>query len=589
MKKVFKILMICLFLSSLCKPARAEEEGFDMSIWSFKILLQHADQSDELKVVRFKNKDSGRDGFCMEPLVDYVPTGNVYVKEEVRDKAVFDIFRAYELLGEDYYIAAQLMIWENNTGVRYSFEGKDAADYGEADILETIKGFNDPIIEEEYTIDAIRNKENSITVKGLSDYEIESSGVQILSTENEQIKFQISEGNCDIILRSKKNIETGSYRYHSETSQDLFSYEGDYSPAKRIIYHLNGIDESFSVSFTKTDEGGRSLEGTVFSVYAIDEQGDREILLIKKGTPIDFNEVYQEEHSSVETSERYQRYFDGTYFQSEEIGFFPYSYGDHEGTAFVCNDDELVKTFQLLNARFIKDYVATDSEVQTIDDLDPDQTYLIAETKPLNGYEFSSDPLIKTDAQKAKEHVYSFVNHKRHYDLKLYKENEEHTILLDGARFSLTYEKDGEEKSYEFVTGALNIFKDEEGAYVLYRHESDENVYIGEFKGNSFIKENMRPGRYYYCISDDTNINNCSLYKSTEVSTGSFRIEDLPYDAKVTVRELKAPKGYFIDENEYELHADIDYSSLTFKNYRVNQFDIFANKRHKIPKTCIGS
>ena len=139
------------------------------------------------------------------------------------------------------------------------------------------------------------------------------------------------------------------------------------------------------------------------------------------------------------------------------------------------------------------------------------------------------------------------------------------------------------------MTGALNIFKDEEGAYVLYRHESDENVYIGEFKGNSFIKENMRPGRYYYCIGDDTNINNCSLYRSTEVSSGSFRIEDLPYDAKVTVRELKAPKGYFIDENEYELHANIDYSSLTFKNYRVNQFDIFANKRHKIPKTCIGN
>ena len=60
MKKVFKILMICLFLSSLWKPARAEEEGFDMSVWSFKILLQHADQSDELKVVRFKNKESGR-------------------------------------------------------------------------------------------------------------------------------------------------------------------------------------------------------------------------------------------------------------------------------------------------------------------------------------------------------------------------------------------------------------------------------------------------------------------------------------------------------------------------------------------------
>jgi hypothetical protein len=82
------------------------QETEDMSKWSFKILLQHADQLDELKVVRFYNRESGRYGFCMEAGVDYDPKNSIYCKEEIEDKSIFDIVKAYEMLGEDYYIAA---------------------------------------------------------------------------------------------------------------------------------------------------------------------------------------------------------------------------------------------------------------------------------------------------------------------------------------------------------------------------------------------------------------------------------------------------------------------------------------------------
>ena len=154
------------------------------------------------------------------------------------------------------------------------------------------------------------------------------------------------------------------------------------------------------------------------------------------------------------------------------------------------------------------------------------------------------------------------------------------------------YKENGKEKSYEFVTGALNIPQDKPADHVLYRHENDENIYVGEFKNGSFIKRDARPGTYYYKITDDLNINDSSLLNKTcEVSEGSYQIKDIPYDETVRVEELEAPKGYFIDEAVYSIDADLDYSSLVFRNYRVNRFDIYGNKKQKhiIPKTCIGN
>ena len=125
MKSVLKTLLTLFIIFSGIQITYAEELE-DMSKWSFKILLQHADQSDKLKVVRFKNKETDRFGFCLEPEVDYAPLEYSYEKSLFDDDRVFNIYRAFENLGEDYYIAAQLMIWEYKTGVRYSFDGKDA-------------------------------------------------------------------------------------------------------------------------------------------------------------------------------------------------------------------------------------------------------------------------------------------------------------------------------------------------------------------------------------------------------------------------------------------------------------------------------
>ncbi|MBQ1323711.1 MAG: hypothetical protein IIY30_07965, partial [Erysipelotrichaceae bacterium] len=69
MKKIRNLILIALFILLPFQKIDAQEAE-DMSKWSFKILLQHCDQNDAIKIVKFKNKESGRYGFCLEAEVD---------------------------------------------------------------------------------------------------------------------------------------------------------------------------------------------------------------------------------------------------------------------------------------------------------------------------------------------------------------------------------------------------------------------------------------------------------------------------------------------------------------------------------------
>ena len=234
-------------------------------------------------------------------------------------------------------------------------------------------------------------------------------------------------------------------------------------------------------------------------------------------------------------------------------------------------------------------YQTKGNEIETIENLVDGKQYILCESKPRNGYVFVNDPCMFIDQEKAEGEVLEFQNRIRRYDLRLYKENPEHSILLNGAKFSLSYEEDGKTKERIFVTGALNIRQKNDKKYVLYRHEKDGNIYVGEFTDGYFIKEDAIPGKYYYCLSDDTTVNDSSLLnRETEVILGAFEIDDLPYDSSLHLTELKAPKGYYIEEAEFTIDPDLDYSLITFKNYRVNEFEIVQGRKRKIPKTCIG-
>lgn len=597
MKKALKIMLTVFILCIGIQTVHAQETE-DMSKWSFKILLQNCDQLDELKIVRFKNRETGRYGFCLQPELDYAPKDYFYVKNRYENEEIYKIYKAFEKLGEDYYIAAQLMIWEKLCGIRYSFDGKDAADFGEKEILNVIETISDEVLAEEMTVYASRGEEASANIEGLEQYDVFSSDVTIVERKGDNLRFVFDSDkkDCRIVLKSNILKIEGSYEYHSEESQDIYSFEGNSDRQKKIDLHIEEESNDgrfFTFSFSKKDKGGKPIEGALFQVFEIDEEGE-EILFIQKGMRIDLAELF-DEMKSIDVSERYEKYISGSYFLSEEIGLFPYAIEAagqiHRGMAFVCDDLNLTKGKALLAyANKERELYSSDRETNIIDHLDTGRQYILCETEPKKGYTFASNPCVLMSPENAMKEAAEFINEKRHFDLRLYKVNEDRNILLNGAKFRVSYEDNGKRRDLLYVTGALNIQKDEEGTYVVYRHENEDIIRAGKFADDFCIIENVIPGKYYYAITDNPNKNSSSLLKrETEVAEGSFQITDLPYFSDIEVTELQAPKGYFIEEASFRIDPDIDYSEIVFRNFRMNKAVIIPEKRYSIPKTCVGN
>ena len=600
MKKLLKYLLIICVIFSPFRSISAQETE-DMSKWSFKILLQHADQLDELKVVRFYNKESGKYGFCMEAGVDYDPKNSIYSKEEIEDEVVFDIVKAYEILGEDYYIAAQLMIWENRSGIRYSFDGKDAADFGEEKIKEMIESFEKDEEELVYETTAEKERDNEVILSDLDEYRLLDSNLENVRIQNDRILYDLpdeKQGPYHISLVSKRKETEGSFLYHSDTSQDLFSFEGSIVKRKDIRIMINTETETASIRFTKRDMNEDAISGAEFTLYQLDENGDQILNIALKGSKIDMNALLKDaaldEDIKVTVSERYQKYLNGTVLEAAECGYFDYEIhsldSEETGRVYICEDDQVCsKEMNRYRVHEVGKYISLNADKNVIEGLQKDKKYILCESHPKNGYVFESDPCMFIDLKSDPDKNYHFVNRIRSYDLRLYKENEDHSILLNGAKFRIRYQDGGDIKERIYVTGAICIRQNDDKRYVLYRREKDENIYIGEFKDGYFIKTDMIPGTYYYLVTDDININDRSLLKEEiKVILGGFEIEDMPYESLIEAEELEAPKGYFIDEPVYEIVPDLDYSEIIFRNYRVNSFIMIPEQKRKIPKTCIG-
>jgi hypothetical protein len=153
----------------------------------------------------------------------------------------------------------------------------------------------------------------------------------------------------------------------------------------------------------------------------------------------------------------------------------------------------------------------------------------------------------------------------------------------------MEYDDGSQLHKIQFVTGALNFIQTKDRKYVIYRYEHSDDVKVAEFKDPYLIIENVPYGRYYYYLSNDQDIDlNKLKNKYVDVSEGAYMIANLPYNASVRIRELKAPNGYHIDSETYTLIPDIGYDQITYTNSRVNTAEIIPENRRKIPKTCIG-
>ena len=600
MKKLFTILSI-LTLLILPYQLKAEDDPEDMSVFRIAILLQHCDQSDQIKVVRLRNTITGRDAFCLQPYVNYKPTANEYYKIANSDSMLYDLYSAYEQLGksDEAFITVQLMIWEELFDELFTFDGKDASDFLEQEVLEILdqeKPEPDVINQEVYP-----GQQKTVTVEGLNKYDIDSD-VEIIQTDEENIAFVVNEYSSDTLninLEPKNSVPEGGYTYVSENSQDIYSFEGNFERLNSKVIKIKVLEDDLSITYSKSDLNDNPIKGAKFTLYRIDPEADDMLYFLKKGSEIDLYEKllddvtgYDRNNLSITVSERYSGYIDGGIIKTEEFGYFPFAikYSDvpvKEGRIYVT--DELDDDFTAVQAEKIKTVESGIEAVNTVNGLKHDSRYYFCESEPKKGYTYVDYPcrIIDTSSDQNLEQMH-FYNDSRTYTLRLIKNNPDRTIALNGALLRLSYMDGDTEKQFIFKTGALNIFKEDDHKYLIYTYEDSNDYKVKKFQGDQYIEEGVAYGRYYYYLSDDDNIDPSKINKVTTVEQGSFQIEDLPYSSGLILEELEAPKGYFIDEASFEVNADIAYSDITFTNSRVNSFDIIPGNQRKIPKTCIG-
>jgi len=602
MKRFLTLLTIIMFL---VLPAKLNGEPIpeDMTVFKIAILLQHCDQSDEIKVVRLRNTLTGKDAFCLQPHVNYKPNVNEYFKIADGTKALYDLYQAYEQLEktEDAFITVQLMIWEELTGEQLTFDGKDASDYLKDEVLELIaensKKPDPEIINDEAYIGETR----TIQIENLDKYNI-ITDIKIIESDEDSLSYEVeddSKENAVIQLIPKSEIPEGAYIYSSENSQDIYAFEGAYEPLKARNINIRIQSDDLSITYQKLDHDDQPIEGAEFTLYRIDPEGSQSICFLKNEENVDLYEKlltdlsgYERGRLSILVSERYAQYLDDGFIRTAELGYFPYilKYDDQiikEGRIYVT--DTLNESFKEVKTEKIKTVSSLDQEINSVSGLKANSQYYFCESEPKKGYTYAAEPchLIDT-SDDTYLNLQEFRNERRTYTLHLIKNNPLKNIALDGALFRLNYLDEGKEKEYIFKTGSLNIFREDNCKYLIYRHENSDDCHIVELNADQYIEDDVPYGIYHYYLSNDFNIDPSKFNRTVKVEQGSFIIENLPYSAVLKLEELEAPKGYFIDEAKFELSPSIAYGEITFTNSRVNSFDIIPNNRRKIPKTCIG-
>ena len=602
MKRFFTILLMIIFLI-IPGQLKAESQPEDMSVFRIAILLSHCDQADEIKVVRLRNNDTQKVAFCLEPYVSYLPSVNEYFKERNDSKRIYDLYRAFEELGssDEAFITVQLMIWEEVCGQSFTFDGVGAEDYLKAEVLQLLEGYEAPVEADVIDEETYPGIENTIEIQDIDRYDIESD-VRITGTTQNSISYiadEYSSETLKIDLEPKSYVPEGAYTYRSEGSQNIYMFEGEYESIKPITINIKTLNDDLSVSFRKLDLNDQPISGAQFTLYKLSDTGEDKLYFLKAGSQIDLyeklipdNQNYDRDSLSIEVSERYEHYIDDGMIDTDETGYFPFTL-KHDGEIInkgrVYVSDLIDEDFTEFDVETVKTVYSGDQETNTVNGLKPDNTYYLCESEPQKGYTYHGEPckLISTYDDSYLEEQ-TFYNESRRYTLHLIKNDPDRTINLNGALFRLNYDDDGQEKEFIFRTGSLNISNEEGYSYLFYRHENDQEIKVKELSSDHYIEDDVAYGKYYYCLSNDSTIDESKLVNEITVKEGSFIIEDLPYSSGLYLEELEAPRGYFIDEAEFEVDPDISYSDITFRNSRINSFDIIPNYPRRIPKTCIG-
>lgn len=603
-KKLLKTFIVFIFLSLFNFKVNAQ--SIILSDYKYKMVTTYSDQDPLVYVSRFTNtNDDSLTAFCLQPHVAY-SSNKEYEKQLNDNEYIFNLVKAYDTHFKqieeknEYYIATQILIWKEVSGIDYTFKEKDYQEYKD-EILEYIKTFTN--IPNMVTIDTLdcHLLEEYIIEKDFSDYDIYCDGIEILEKSNDLLKFKVIDLepiNKEIKLVNKYNPLDYSYTYISEVSQDLYVFEGDYDIKDTLRIEINTLDKKYiNINYSKIDTNNNPIKDAQFKLYEINsEDSDEELIFIHTNTDINIYELLSIDTSSYEyldikVSERYLKYVDNNIINTNELGYFEcFIYDGYNliKQAKVYVSDDILQTnnyYRVIDVKEVYSGFSFDVSVNVINNVLKGKDYYLCESEPNKGYEYLHKPC-KFISSDYDNEVIEFVNNKRNFTLRLMKHNRD-DIYLNNAKFIISYLYDDNEYSNTYATGALNIQRYDDNKYLIYKHIDDEECKIIEFKDDYYCLENAKIGDYLYYQSNSDVIDDSKLINNTKVIKGGFIIDDLPYSSTFNVEEIVAPSGYMITEASYQINADLNYSELTYTNYRVNEFNILPKKVHKIPKTCI--
>lgn len=647
MKKLMSILIftiLCLYSFNNVKA----DNSTDIKKWNYSLISDNV-QPWDCRLAQYQNSETGKVGFCIEPDIKFDKSVTNYKKvksNNYSNEELVKIINAYDYLSnsattrnekKNYYIAAQLMIWENVTGVSATIDGNDSYYYGKQELLDYIDN-NLSLVEinMDDINDAIYLKEDTIEFNDidLNNYNIDSVGLDIKIEDNNKISYKVNNVyplDKSINITPKVDYlqvqNNSTFIYQSDSSQDILSFEDNFPlylkgaslslNMKKGNLHLTKKDEFDNlvldnIIFHIYDSSSNEIlkdDGTYFytqdgylnidnilpvgDYYLIEEENDNYIAL---NEPIEFS-IIENETTELEVINSHKN-ISITFKKIDENN------NSIKGAEF--------KLYDLNGNNEILRFIEVNTDINLLSEL-PTKVY--------------TDPSIILSERYSQYYDGNIFNSNEIgyftyeiYDLDELKEEGKVYVINDPNLSNNSYNEINASLVKTLITSDINCFDNlkfnnsyllcETEPYLGYEYASNpcvivstsdpsyrnEITFINRTRNYSLKlikvsneKEILLDGAKfevkYYDSDNIEHIEEFTTGHTNDDIKGGFLIKEIPYNKPVIVKEVEAPKGYIIDNKEYTLYPNIKYSDITFTNNRVNSAIILPG--YRIVNTCV--
>lgn len=520
-------------------------------------------------------------------------------------------------------IAASSLLYYSPTSQNvYSFSGSFPIEYLPYEIKVQIKTGNLEVHKYDEWGNPVKER-IEVEIYDENDALVESQ--KGLFIENGILKLEgiLSPGNYYL-----KELPTRNY-VHNDKSHEFSIIEDEWTMLE-IVNQNNDID----ISYRKIDNEGNDIAGAKFELYDLGQSGE-EVRFLKLGSEYVFSDLFEE--GSI-LSERYERYHQDEIFKPMELGIVNYQNNGNSGHYYVSNDEYLTDVYsfdarKIFEGESYHNYIRTvdrdnhneaipkeikiyseddilietvttntnglydishyedgyyyylqdgyrydvskQSGINTINNLKSDRNYLLCERQPANGYQYEGEACKLINTYDYDNGIHEFINGNRTVKVKVVKESNE-GILLNNALFEIEMIfPDGQSFSYQQISGGIVI--ENKGFDISIKGEEDRYIQSSD---NRTIITDLAQGHYSYKLIDGT-----SDEVSFDIEKGSFSIVDIPFGTTLSIKEIKAPSGYQLDEEVKTISPDLSYDELTFRLSRINSLLIIPPE-YKVPILC---